>query len=282
MLEWEEYFEPHILERGRSYARRGAVKYISRHEDVSIDEVVFLYNFSYATRYSAREFCRHLVRFSPNFNESPLSKDIIDQEWMPIDWQHDPTIRSMLQMIDDIHEKFNDVFGLWEKLKEGVVSFYFLPIKDMGLTDELYIKMNSRGKALTEFEHFKAEWERRIQELDAEVKNRISRKIDTEWTDVFWPFHEGNGIIDSKFMRYFRFLCDVIRFKQGLLRGDEDIFDLAAQMFGPTNPDALKNILLLGCLLQIIKKLVYLLIKRLKIIIYIHLVRLLKLIMNKI
>jgi hypothetical protein len=25
MLEWEEYFEPHILERGRSYARRGAV-----------------------------------------------------------------------------------------------------------------------------------------------------------------------------------------------------------------------------------------------------------------
>ena len=217
--------------------------YISRHENVSIDEIAFLDNFSYATRYSAREFCRHLVRFSPNFDESPLSNDIIDQEWMPIDWQHDPTIRSMLQMIDDIHEKFKNAFGLWEKLKEGVVSFYFLPIKDMGLTDELYIKMNSRGKALTEFEHFKAEWERRIQELDVEVKNRISRKIDTEWTDVFWPFHEGNGIIDSKFMRYFRFLCDVIRFRQGLLRGEEDIFDLAAQMFGPTNPDALKNIL---------------------------------------
>ena len=24
MLEWEEYFEPHILERGRNYARKGA------------------------------------------------------------------------------------------------------------------------------------------------------------------------------------------------------------------------------------------------------------------
>ena len=33
MLEGEEYSEPHILERGRSYARRGAEKYISRHED---------------------------------------------------------------------------------------------------------------------------------------------------------------------------------------------------------------------------------------------------------
>ena len=39
MLEWEEYFEPHILERGRSYARRGAVKYISRHED-TIEAIV--------------------------------------------------------------------------------------------------------------------------------------------------------------------------------------------------------------------------------------------------
>ena len=39
MLEWEEYFEPHILERGRSYARRGAVKYISMHED-TIEAIV--------------------------------------------------------------------------------------------------------------------------------------------------------------------------------------------------------------------------------------------------
>ena len=39
MLEWEVYFEPHILERGRSYARRGAVKYISRHED-TIEAIV--------------------------------------------------------------------------------------------------------------------------------------------------------------------------------------------------------------------------------------------------
>ena len=34
MLEWEEYFEPHILERGRNYARKGAVKHISKNEDV--------------------------------------------------------------------------------------------------------------------------------------------------------------------------------------------------------------------------------------------------------
>lgn len=39
----------------------------------------------------------------------------------------------------------------------------------MGLTDELYIKMNSRGKPLTVFEHFKAELEREIRTLDEKM-----------------------------------------------------------------------------------------------------------------
>jgi len=39
MLEWEEYFEPQILDRGRSYARRGAVKHIKKQGDV-IEAVV--------------------------------------------------------------------------------------------------------------------------------------------------------------------------------------------------------------------------------------------------
>ena len=39
MLEWEESFEPHILERGRNYARRGAVAQISKKGDM-IEAVV--------------------------------------------------------------------------------------------------------------------------------------------------------------------------------------------------------------------------------------------------
>lgn len=34
MLEWEAYFEPHILERGISYARNGAVQFISKQGDM--------------------------------------------------------------------------------------------------------------------------------------------------------------------------------------------------------------------------------------------------------
>ena len=39
MYEWENYFEPHILERGWQYARSGAVQHIIRKKDV-IEAVV--------------------------------------------------------------------------------------------------------------------------------------------------------------------------------------------------------------------------------------------------
>ena len=84
----------------------------------------------------------------------------------------------MLVVLDAIHNKFYAVNNLWGKLKEKAITFYFLAIKDMGLTDELYIKMNSRGKPLTQFEHFKAELERKISLVDKETSQRISRKID--------------------------------------------------------------------------------------------------------
>lgn len=72
----------------------------------------------------------------------------------------------MLVMLDAIDERFKDVPDIWEQLENKAITFYFLPIRDMGLTDELYIKMNSRGKPLTVFEHFKAELEREIRALD--------------------------------------------------------------------------------------------------------------------
>ena len=64
---------------------------------------------------------------------------------MPLDWQNDPTISSMLTMLDAIHNKFQNTSELWERLISGCISFYFLSVKDIGLRDDLFIKMNSRG-----------------------------------------------------------------------------------------------------------------------------------------
>lgn len=216
--------------------------YISKHEEVDSSKCEFLKSFSYRTRYGARKFCELLSSYTPDFKRDKLSEDILDQSWFPMDWTNDPTIASMLVMIDAIHLKFQDTSDLWHRLEEGAISFYFLPIKDMGLTDQLYIKMNSRGKPLTLFEHFKAELERSMKSVDQEIADRISGKIDKEWTYMLWPYRGDNNIIDDEFLRYFHFLCDILNYKneEKLI---EDPFIMVQSMFSCSNNDAKENLL---------------------------------------
>lgn len=255
--------------------------YAAKKDKIAEEEYQFLKRFSYETRYSARYFCIDLVGHMPEF-DGAISKEIINQAWFPLDWEKDPTISSMLVMLDAIDDKFKGVDHLWEKLKDKCITFYFLPIKDMGLTDELYIKMNSRGKPLTLFEHFKAELEREVRIIDESLANRIAGKIDRAWTDLLWEYRssdsgpgggsgsddgsgpggggsdDGSGsgsnsgpggvnIIDDEFLRYFKFICDVICYRQGespLGRNNDenDEFDLLQRYFSSKCPDAIKNI----------------------------------------
>ncbi|HPY03525.1 MAG TPA: DUF262 domain-containing protein [Spirochaetota bacterium] len=197
-------------------------------------ECDFLKNFSYETRYSARQFCEELCDYEPTFVEEELKNEIIEQSWFPLDWKKDATISSMLVMLTDIDKKFSDIADtLWEKLKNGAVTFYFLPLEDMGMTDDLYIKMNSRGKPLTSFEHFKAELERNLTSIDKTISQRIMRKIDIDWTDMLWPYKGDNNIIDDEFLRYFVFICDIICYKQGEtpISRSNDEFDLLKLYF---------------------------------------------------
>lgn len=240
-----------------------AAKYAAKKENILKDNDAFLKKFSYETRYSARNFCHKLVDYNPEFKEDCLSKEIIDQEWFPLDWNNDPTIRSMLVMLDAIHNRFKDVTDLWNKLKERCITFYFLPIKDMGLTDELYIKMNSRGKPLTLFEHFKAELEREIRNIDDELADKIMRKIDIDWTDLLWKYRNSNtgslddNIIDDEFLRYFKFICDVIYYRKEISAGNrgKDVFELLDLYSSSKSEDAEENIKTLerffGCWLNI-------------------------------
>lgn len=220
--------------------------YAAKHDQVPKEEYAFLSNFSYETRYSARDFCSELIDFEPTF-AGKLSDEIEDQAWFPLDWEKDPTISGMLVMLDAIDEKFKAVDGLWNALKGGCIQFYFLPVKDMGLTDELYIKMNSRGKPLTNFEHFKAELEHELKKADGVDALAIIRKIDIDWTDMLWEYRGEDNIIDDEFLRYFNFVCDIIRYKAGLTpQGrSNDEFDLLKECFDHENPNIKANIDLL-------------------------------------
>lgn len=227
--------------------------YAAQKENISKDKYAFLSKFSYETRYSARYFCAELVKFTPSF-EFELSSDIMNQAWFPFDWKNDPTISSMLVMLDAIDERFKDVPDIWNRLENKAITFYFLPIKDMGLTDELYIKMNSRGKPLTLFEHFKAELEREIRTLDEKtgqnVANRIIEKIDKAWTDLLWSYRNSgagdaeDNIIDDEFLRYFKFVCDIICYRNGKSpQGySSDVFDLIRLYFSAEDEITSANI----------------------------------------
>jgi len=219
--------------------------YAAKKENIDPTEYLFLENFSYETRYSARVFCSFLFKFNPSFtNTKKLSEEIVDQAWFPLDWKKDPTISSMLVMLDAIQNEFAETQGIWARLKDKAITFYFLPIKDMRLTDELYIKMNSRGKPLTQFEHFKAELERELRKIDEPTAKRIIKKIDLDWTDMLWRYRGNDDVIDDEFLRYFRFICDIICYQNGgTTQGkSNDEFDLLKDYFSEQNENVMANI----------------------------------------
>ena len=105
-----------------------------------------------------------------------ISEQILDSKWFFISWKHDSTIRAMLRTIDTIHYVFKDVDDIWESLvnRKNIV-FHLLILENFGLSDDLYIKMNARGRLLTPFENLKAEiqdkstkngWESSRNEID--------------------------------------------------------------------------------------------------------------------
>lgn len=217
--------------------------YAAKRSAVEESKYSFLKQFSYETRYSARDFCKYLIDFTPDF-AGTVSEEIIEQSWFPLDWKKDPTIDSMLVMLDSIDAKFKDVSDLWGKLCNNSITFYFLPIKDMGLTDELYIKMNSRGKPLTSFEHFKAEFEREIKKADDKYADTIINKIDIIWTDMLWTYRGNDNITDYEFLRYFNFICDIICYKNGNspLGKSSNEFDLLREYFTGEKEKVLNNV----------------------------------------
>jgi len=177
--------------------------------------------FSYETRTSSIAFCNALLNYAVdlyNLDKSDLNtygkslnneliKTIKNQGWFIASWLYDPTIDSMLRMLDCLHHYFKDEFGLYAKLVSDdapAITFRELPMRDNGLNDDLYIKMNSRGLNLTRFEKIKAKI---IQELkkskevralsrssvETEKNTPLSQyfayKIDTTWSYMFWPYH---------------------------------------------------------------------------------------------
>ncbi len=175
---------------------------------LNTENIKILEKFTYETRISSRDFCNTLV-YNPIYitETMNLSSQIVDSAWFFLSWKKDPTIDAMLRTLDDIHKYFFHIKNLWEKLTsdEKLISFYHIELEDIGLTDDLYIKMNARGKLLSSFENFKASFQKLINDNkwdeDKKFIDTFAFKVDTKWTDLFW-MHRKENKVDEAFTRF--------------------------------------------------------------------------------
>lgn len=195
-----------------------------------------LKRFSYETRISSRTFCQKLCGITQPYKPQKhgIATFVRNQTWFYSAYEQDPTIQSMLRMLNgtDISDsnKMDITDGieeyciktgltkekakeLLERLKgeDAPISFYLLNMEDknMPLADDLYIKMNARGKVLTDFENFKVDLlkykvsdkEHLIPENDMSDES-FSLLLDTRWTDLFWHYRSTECHIDEIYMSF--------------------------------------------------------------------------------
>lgn len=197
--------------------------------------------FTYKTRPSSTEFFDALTA-DDNFenkltqpeteglNTYSVSELISDSNWFYLSWKQDPTVQACLHMLDAIQKKFSVYEGdLYQRLintETPYITFQFLRLESFGLSDELYIKMNARGKPLTSFENFKAKLEQIIEsytdgwpdyklDITGFNDNRVDgykyfiHKIDTHWADLFWPYRNlfsQDNTYDDELMNFIRLI----------------------------------------------------------------------------
>ena len=203
--------------------------------DDELDQEVkkYLSRFTYETRVSSKRFCYALINKPLQIRENcTLSQSITDAPWFMASWSDDPTVKAMLNMLDTLQEEFVTTSFAWESLTEkDKITFDFIDIKatEFKLTDELYIKMNSRGKPLTPFENFKAQFAGLLASKQTDYKNLTREygntsvsyqqyfafKIDSIWMDLFWNYRSKTvNKIDTSIYRFINFVAEFLFFRE--------------------------------------------------------------------
>lgn len=177
-----------------------------------------LERFSYTNRGAATDFCSELANYyiDPNsIHNQSLQTVLREADWFRANNQFlmDPTVLAMLNMLDKIHSLYSGpapTENLSQNLKN--ITFECLNLENYTEPDQLYIKMNARGKQLSSFENFKAHLVEYIRQsnlpsIDGQTADVFwGLKLDVDWLDFFWKLDEKNSLddVDHKFLCFFR------------------------------------------------------------------------------
>ena len=176
--------------------------------------------FTYETRNTSAEFCDEIVQHeaiqfvheAQKKKKSP-SKIIRGRDWFKWEWKYDPTIQSMLVMIDAIFDEMGNDWSMdLSVCRQNLehITFNLLNLGEFGLSNELFIKMNARGKQLSDFDKLKSTLEEELQiqqkekddkgvPLASEQDEELWRSLmDGVWIDLFWHKYARQAIIDTE------------------------------------------------------------------------------------
>ncbi len=182
--------------------------------------------FTYQVRPGGRSFFHALVEHAPSATEWKTAKPedwFRQQPWFRSIWERDPTVSGALVMLDAIHEHFKDhPEATFSNLMVGDrITFQRLDLDAVGLHDDLYLRMNARGRPLSTFETFKARFDKfqetnfpdagQLGQCSVKSAKDFANRIDTGWLDFIWNHYgplesdsEDTRSVDSAFINLFR------------------------------------------------------------------------------
>ena len=169
--------------------------------------------FCYNNRISSTEFCKRLtsIEFGVfNFDvEGTIKAVILGQAWFDDEWMSDPTIETMMEMLLVFEEKlcdesYTELKTMAERLfNEDAIYFDKLNLEELRQGESLYVKMNARGKKLTQFENWKSKFTKMLEDCHKKetfdcgdfsrcgsliYKDYFCYSIEHNWNDIFWHF----------------------------------------------------------------------------------------------
>lgn len=182
--------------------------------------------FTYQVRPGGRAFFQALVEQAPSAQECKTTQPtewFRQQFWFRSIWERDPSVAGALVMLDAIHLYFKDHSkATFRNLMEGDrITFQRLDLDAVGLHDDLYLRMNARGRPLTTFETFKARFVKLLENKfpgadqlgSCTVKSAkdFANRIDTAWLDFIWNHYgptdsnsDDTSFVDDALINLFR------------------------------------------------------------------------------
>lgn len=192
---------------------------------------------SYQTRISTNRFIESFLSWildskeKDNIYNDFWNKDgkdlkgfIMSQDWfMMTEWNYDVSIINMLSIIVEISRRIKENLGdktgivnFIDKDKNNPFHFDFIYVDDISKSDDLYIKINARGKALSPFENLKSD-------IDKYWKDEDKTKLDAEWTEYVWnQLDENDKNKEKSFDNSFYNLLSNIFYLQYLVGLDQN------------------------------------------------------------